>query len=158
MSRNRSRIFVLLLVLGGTIAPLRVGAQQIRAVQITDINGFVEVGAKSKREERSRSGATPSFSDEEIQSNQLLHVDLLGYVYHPRLLTYVIGGELELIQGIRGTDSRPLMGGNWSFTLLPEHDYNLTLWGQVREDEVDRSFANRVLSPLARRIRLRLGR
>lgn len=129
-----------LLVLSVAVAaPGAAVAQQIRAVELERISGFVELGVDSDREQRKRDGG--SFEVNELELRELLHVDLSGYVYHPRFLVYNGSGELELIQELEDGDDQTLLGGTWRLSLLPEHRFGLAVFGDRRESDVDQAFA-----------------
>jgi hypothetical protein len=131
-------IVVLFALLGGT-AP--VAAQDVRLFQIEDIGGSVELGFFTSLEDRSRSNSTASNFDR-VELSQFLDLNTGGYIYHPRFLTFNAGLQVEAIEGLAGeSDSRILVGGDWSFNFLESHRNSLSTYGRIHNSEFQRPFS-----------------
>ena len=144
-------VSVLLVVLAPSAAPAqRRGAPRFAPIRLTDISGHVETGVRAERERRSRASQGASWRSEELEFDELLRLNLQGYSYHPRFLKYYLGFDFQALQRPinRGSDvfivgggNRQFFGGDWRLTFLQEHPYNLTLFGNVAERDIERSFS-----------------
>jgi hypothetical protein len=110
-----------------------------------EVGGFVELRSEIERERRERDGVV--FLDgDRLEFQQILHLDVDGFVYHPRFVDYDVGTEFALVRDGNGGDfasggSRVLGGGDFRVTFLRDHPYSLSLYGMSGEDEVERLFA-----------------
>jgi hypothetical protein len=135
--RARERCgFVLLLVLA-VACPAQ--AQQKEPFTITAVDGFVELGVRSRQETRSSRGVEVPYSDE-LKFEERLHLDLAGYVYLPRFLRYRISGDLQLLQETVQGGNDVLTGGKWSLSFFEEHPYSLELYRDDRQTQVEQPF------------------
>ncbi|RMD81249.1 MAG: hypothetical protein D6815_12260 [Candidatus Dadabacteria bacterium] len=124
--------------------------QPFAPLRLTDISGRIETGVRAERERRARANQGTSWRSEELEFDELLRLDLKGYSYHPRFLKYHLGFDFQALQRPinRGSDifivgggNRQFFGGDWHLTFLEEHPYNLTLFGNVSERDIERSFS-----------------
>lgn len=130
---------VVLFVFLGSAMPAT--AQEVRLFQIEGIDGFFELGFLTNIDDRLRTNSSDSnFS--RIELSQLLDLRTHGYFYHPRLLTFVGGLQLEGIEGLAGeTSTRLLVGGDYRFDFFSRHRNSLSLFGRYKESNVTRPFA-----------------
>ncbi len=119
-------------------------------LRLTRIWGRVELGVRGERERRARPNQGTSWYSEELEFDELVRLDLNGYSYHPRFLRFHVGLETQALERPinRGSDvflvgggTRLFFGGDWRFTFLERHPYNLSLFGNSSERDVERSFA-----------------
>ncbi|MFQ5479125.1 MAG: hypothetical protein ACE5E4_10960 [Candidatus Binatia bacterium] len=114
-------------------------AQQIAPFKVTGSGGFVELGTRLRSEDRKRTDT--SFNAEELKFEESVQLDLDGYVYHPRFLKFGVGGRFKTIQGDDESGTLFLPGGDLRLTFLETHPYSLSLYADVAEREVERTFA-----------------
>jgi hypothetical protein len=117
-----------------------VQAQQIEPFEVGNISGFVDLGFRARREDRSRNGVGTAADSDEIRFEERLHLNLGGYVYHPRFLRYRASADLRVLQELLENDSDVLIGGSWTLNFLQEHPYNFAIFGDVHESQVERPF------------------
>jgi hypothetical protein len=141
--RVRHALLALLVPLALSGRPDPATAQQIENLKITDVRGFVELGVENRRELRERNDED-TFDRDDWNFREILNVSTMGYVYHPRFLTFRAGSLLDLIQannrGEIESDNRTQLGGHWNLNFLKEHPWGVTLHGDVRELEIERRF------------------
>jgi len=118
-----------------------VQAQQKEAFTISDIHGFVEFGVRSRQENRSSESGASGVDADELKFEQLLHLNLVGYVYLPRFLTYRISGDVQLLQETEHSNNDVLTGGKWSMSFFEEHPYSLELFRDDRQTQVEQRFS-----------------
>ena len=101
---------------------------------------FLELGSRRSEELRTSSDGA-DLSSEEWMLTEKLHLGIGGHVYHPRLVQYHLGGDLTLVQEFIHDDNSLLPGGAGNIEILPEHPVGATLFGNVMELQVNRTFA-----------------
>ncbi|MFQ5697001.1 MAG: hypothetical protein ACE5IL_01800 [Myxococcota bacterium] len=122
-------------------------AQQIRLARVTEVSGYTELGLRAEKDRRDRNSKGSALRSSELRLDQLLHLDLDGYLYHPRFVRFHGSGELHFFQTpvsggssvLRSVD-RELASGSWILTFLEEHPYGLNVFGNVSDQDVDASF------------------
>jgi len=72
--------------------------RRIKSAQITDIEGYVEVIARSRENEMRSKVSTADTRYAEVIFEETLGLKLDGYAYHPELVEYSLAGVLGLLQ------------------------------------------------------------
>jgi hypothetical protein len=128
------------LVLAGAVP-----AQEVKPIAVTDISGHVELGMEGDIQERERPNS--SWDSEKEEFHESVRLDIEGYMYHPRLLTFEIGSLVDYMQDQFSGDGSEDSGntglqidGNWHIDLLREHPYSLSIRGQRGEQNVSQPF------------------
>ena len=106
----------ILVVLAAFFLTVEAQTQEIKAINMTELGGTLELGYDYRKEERNRNSANTS-SLEELRLNQKLRLNLDGYIMHPRFLEFRLSPEIEweqrkttsIAQG--STDSNNIYGG-----------------------------------------------
>jgi hypothetical protein len=116
--------------------------RRTRPFAVTEFNGYVEAGVEGRRETRKNEGGQTTVDIDELEFKETLELELGGYLYHPRLVTYELGTILDLIQQSKDReDDSLLMGGSIYLTFLQGKPYTLSLWAREHETEIDRTLA-----------------
>jgi hypothetical protein len=134
----RRRYGLVLLLAVAITGPVQ--AQQKEAFTITEMDGFVELGVRSRQESRSSGSSASGVDSDELKLEQLLHLNLSGYVYLPRFLKYNLAGDVHLLQETEQGNNDVLTGGKWSLSFFEEHPYSLELFRDDRQTQVEQPF------------------
>ena len=128
----------LLALVGGIAEPA--AAQPVRPVQLTGTDGFFELGIRNETEDRSRQRGGSVDRIERLELSEIFNLNVRGYAYHPRFLTFRTGFEIELLQEFRDGDDRILPGGHWRLDVLPEHAYGGAFFGRIDRFQAEQRF------------------
>jgi hypothetical protein len=124
-----------------TSGTARAASNDVRLFNLTDFDGFAELGFFTALEDRSRTASEDSSFDR-VEFSQLLNLNAGAYMYHPSFLTLHGGFQIELIEDVLDTDrNRILLGGDWRFNFLENHSESVSIFGRVMESESSRPFS-----------------
>ncbi len=152
MSASKRLALLLVLLIAANAAPAATNGNgpESALLKAERVDGYVELGLRGRNDRRSRRGSGTSFSRNELKLDQILHLDVEGFVYYPRLLRFNAGLDLHFLQEVQRGDSLILPGGDLQLNFLESKPYGLSLFGHVSQDEVEetfgRSFESRVES------------
>jgi hypothetical protein len=131
-----------LLILAATAAPDPAAANpDLKAFGLEYINGHVELLARARHEDRTPKGGRPGgFTKDEVLFDEILHLGVGGFVYHPNLMRIAAGMDLKFLQDVLNSDSFILPSGNLRLDFLQQKPYGLSLFGSIAEQEVQQRF------------------
>jgi hypothetical protein len=135
------RLAAALLMLAVVLAPGRAAAQVTpQAYRLESLDGYVELAVRGRNHDRSREGAGTRYSQDELFIDEILHLDLGGFVYHPNLVHVNGGLDLHFLQDLIEGKSFILPGGGVRLDLLQRKPYGLNAFAQVVDNDVQQRF------------------
>ena len=131
-----------LLILVAGAAPSPAAAQsRPKAFSLESIDGYVELAVRGRNHDRASPSGGADFTKTEVFVDEILHLDLDGFVYHPNLLAFAGGLELHFLQDVLNNQAFILPGGNVRLSFLDRKPYGLQLFARVTENEFQQRFA-----------------
>jgi hypothetical protein len=129
-------LLALLAVLSGTAS----AKPELKAFGLQYLGGYVELGLRGYNNRGGRAG-TPDFVNDSLKVDEILHLDMDGFVYHPNLLEIDAALNLHFLQEVMDGEFFFLPGGHIRLDFLEKKPYGLSLFAEAGEKDIERRFA-----------------
>jgi hypothetical protein len=130
------------LVLVAGAAPDPATAQsRTKAFGLESIDGYVELAVRGRNHDRNTPTGGKDFTKTELFIDEILNLDLDGFVYHPNLVSFSGGLKLHFLQDALDSDAFFLPGGHARLSFLDRKPYGFKVFARVTENEFQQRFA-----------------
>jgi hypothetical protein len=129
-------------------------APEVQAVRLDDISGWVEFMAQQRKQNQTSKTGTGDIHSRETILQEDAELDTRGYIYHPNLLDFSVGGLFGLLQHrysedtsdsrLHGSDSGTVLGYHFEGDVFKQKPYPGSVFLRREEGLEPRMFASSV--------------